>query len=309
MGSVLECCGIIQDEDLSPEKLKALGGNEDPPPPPLSEIPMNVLNERKGDTIKRSLSSAESVEMSHKFNKALRALKDKYFWEDDINYTGIKNSQEFKEYLEVVPDLDGVDLGVLSANEKKAFLINIYNALVIHATVVQGHPKNRPERQKFFSKTAYQIGEFTYCLKEIEHGLLRGNVIHPRTGKPNLDEGDPRIKFALDLDPRIHFALVCGGKSCPPVRFWKTETVEDDLERAAQSFVHHEVEVLDEEGVIAMNQILSWYRKDFTGDDEDAVALLNSLRKWMDEEQKEDIDEMENPKIVFKKYDWSLNGH
>ena len=30
---------------------------------------------------------------------------------------------------------------------------------------------------------------------------------------------DPRLKVALDTaEPLIHFALVCGAKSCPPIK-------------------------------------------------------------------------------------------
>ena len=35
---------------------------------------------------------------------------------------------------------------------------------------------------------------------------------------------DPRLKNAIprrDFDPRIHFALVCGAKSCPPIRVYR----------------------------------------------------------------------------------------
>ena len=40
-----------------------------------------------------------------------------------------------------------------------------------------------------------------------------GNRAHPADGKPLFAEGDSRLQFTVsDVDPRIHFALVCGAK-------------------------------------------------------------------------------------------------
>ena len=42
--------------------------------------------------------------------------------------------------------------------------------------------------------------------------LLPDNKSHPASTKPQSSEGDPRLKYAVKkLDPRIHFALVCGA--------------------------------------------------------------------------------------------------
>ena len=40
-----------------------------------------------------------------------------------------------------------------------------------------------------------------------------GNRPHPSGGKPLFDDTDPRLRFTVsEVDPRIHFALVCGAK-------------------------------------------------------------------------------------------------
>ena len=40
-----------------------------------------------------------------------------------------------------------------------------------------------------------------------------GNRPHPSGGKPLFDGTDPRLQFTVsEVDPRIHFALVCGAK-------------------------------------------------------------------------------------------------
>lgn len=45
------------------------------------------------------------------------------------------------------------------------------------------------------------------------------------------------------MDPRIHFALVCGAKSCPPIRLYSAANLEEGLAAAAEAFVGGEVEV------------------------------------------------------------------
>ena len=50
---------------------------------------------------------------------------------------------------------------------------------------------------------------FVYCIPIF---LLPGNKSHPASTKPQFSQGDPRLKYAVKkLDPRIHFALVCGA--------------------------------------------------------------------------------------------------
>ena len=72
----------------------------------------------------------------------------------------------------------------------------------------------------------------------MEHGLLRRNRPHPATGVvPFTSDKDPRRAWMADqLDPRIHFALVCGAKSCPRIRVYHGATLDADLDAAARTF-------------------------------------------------------------------------
>ena len=37
-------------------------------------------------------------------------------------------------------------------------------------------------------------------------------------------KSDPRLKVALEkAEPLIHFALVCGAKSCPPIKTYSAQ--------------------------------------------------------------------------------------
>ena len=58
----------------------------------------------------------------------------------------------------------------------------------------------------------------------MEHGVLRANKGHPASGEPEFAASDPRHSVSLSVvDPRIHFALNCGARSCPPIRVYTEE--------------------------------------------------------------------------------------
>ena len=63
----------------------------------------------------------------------------------------------------------------------------------------------------------YKIGEFEFSLDDIETGILRCNRPHWAQSKKNkimFENGDEREKLSLKepVDPRIFFAINCGGK-------------------------------------------------------------------------------------------------
>ena len=79
-------------------------------------------------------------------------------------------------------------------------------------------------RLQFFNTSSYMIGGHQYSLQDIEHGILRGNRKGPGQFKKPFNKGDPRAEAAVhEVDPRIHFALVCGAKSCPPIKTYSAE--------------------------------------------------------------------------------------
>lgn len=60
-----------------------------------------------------------------------------------VRYDLIKASPKFLEYLDLVRQLKFIDMSQMSVEERKAFLVNIYNSLVIHA-LVEGLLKKFP---------------------------------------------------------------------------------------------------------------------------------------------------------------------
>jgi Protein of unknown function, DUF547 len=143
--------------------------------------------------------------------------------------------------------------------EARAFWINLYNVLTLHAMHRAKIQSSVLEHPGFFANYAYRVSGHVFSLNDIEHGVLRGNRA-PLLGRIPFGKNDPRAEYALTLDPRIHFALNCGALSCPPIRVYQGLHLEDQLELAAQSYLQDaklEVET------VWLPRLLTYYPKDF----------------------------------------------
>lgn len=179
--------------------------------------------------------------------------------------------------------------------EAKTFWINIYNALVIHGLLDLGPGVAVRSRPGFFRNTRYRIAGLDVSLDDIEHGFIRANRGHPiRLGLPQLGPWNPRRRWVLKvLDPRIHFALNCGAASCPPIRSYDPETIDQQLDLATAVFLSENVRVDHQARRLDLSRIFLWYRGDFGASwparidwialhhpDEALAATLKGARSW-----------------------------
>ncbi len=226
-----------------------------------------------------------------------------------VHYGSIPDSEEFERYRDLARGLRGFDLISLKDRDQRlAFWINIYNTAVIHGVIVLGIERSVKEFSGFFDRVTYEIGGFYFTLNEMEHGILRGNRRPPyRVLKP-FSKKDPRLGFAVfPFDPRIHFALVCGARSCPPIGFYEAKEIDFQLQLAAVSFINSpQVNILPRERAILISKIFKWYRVDFGGSRE---ALLSRLLTFLDEGEKKDFlkKNRDHIRIRYQPYDWNLN--
>jgi hypothetical protein len=226
-----------------------------------------------------------------------------------VRYSAIRGSEEFERYKNLTQGLRLFDLRSLRERKQKlAFWINIYNAAVIHGVIELGLEKSVKESSGFFNRVMYEIGGFRFSLNEMEHGILRGNRRHPYGLLKPFRKKDPRREFTvIPLDPRIHFALVCGARSCPPISFYEAEPIDSQLQLAAESFINSpQVKILPQERTIFISKIFKWYRTDLGGSDS---ALIDLLLKFLDEGEKKTFlqQNRDKMKIRYQPYDWNLN--
>lgn len=226
-----------------------------------------------------------------------------------VRYKSIRGSEEFERYKDLTRGLRSFDLRSLKERGPRlAFWTNIYNTAVIHGVIELELERSVKEYPGFFDRITYEIGGFRFSLNEMEHGLLRGNRRHPYRVLRPFRERDVRLEFAIvPLDPRIHFALVCGARSCPPIGFYEADQIDFQLGLAAMSFINSpQVKILPEEKTVLISMIFKWYKIDFGGSDR---ALLDTLLNYLDEgKDKAFLEENRNQiRIRYQPYDWNLN--
>lgn len=216
---------------------------------------------------------------------------------------------------EAVSRLDRVSAGLLGLDPMRrlttrwdalAFWINVYNALVIHGALRFRVSRRMTEIPGFFRRAAYDIGGRVYNLDVIEHGILRGNRGHPlRVVVPQLMPWDRRRGLVLrPFDARIHFALNCGAVSCPPLRHYTADHIDDELELAARSFVAGGGVAVDPEGGgVRLSRIFLWYARDFGWTKR---RQLRSVIGYLDGPERAAVEAAAERGIRYAAYDWSF---
>ena len=192
--------------------------------------------------------------------------------------------------------LDELTATITTDNEKKAFWINLYNAYT--NTALKNNPDQYSKRGKFFGNEFIEIAGKKFSLDGIEHGILRRSKIKWSLGYfnklfPNKIEKRLRVD---KLDYRLHFALNCGAKSCPPIAFYKSETIDQQLDLATKAYLTGEAEYDAVTNIVKLPTLMSWFRRDFGGKKK-MIELLKQLSI---------IPVDKNPKVKFKSYDWAL---
>ncbi len=192
--------------------------------------------------------------------------------------------------------LDELTATITTDNEKKAFWINLYNAYT--NTALKNNPDQYSNRGKFFGNEFIEIAGKKFSLDEIEHGILRRSKIKWSLGYfnklfPNRTEKRLRVD---KLDYRLHFALNCGAKSCPPIAFYKSENIDQQLDLATKAYLTGESEYDAATNIVKLPALMSWFRRDFGGKRK-MIELLKQLSI---------IPVDKNPKVKFKSYDWTL---
>jgi hypothetical protein len=226
-----------------------------------------------------------------------------------VQYPAIRHAEEFEKYKNLARGLQSFDLDSLKDHgQKLAFWINIYNTAVIHGVIGLGLTHSVKEVFRFFDRVVYVIGGYYFSLNDMEHGILRGNRRPPyRLMKP-FGKKDPRLEYAvLPMDPRIHFTLVCGAMSCPPIGFYEPDHIDDQLQLAAMSFINSsQVRIFPDESKLSISMIFKWYKTDFGGNDR---TIVDTILNFLDEGDKKDFlnKHRDRVRVEFQPYDWKLN--
>lgn len=261
---------------------------------------------------------AQEVDIRHAFHvvqrckKLLRALETKHTNAETgkVNLFEVRHDDElFCQFDEATCELQVIDMSVMDEPTRLAFGINVYNLMVQHASVKVGVPTNSVGRNAFFGYAKYNINGTLLSMSELEHGVLRANTKAPYCLTNPFGRNDVRLQTLTlsKLDPRLHFALNCGAKSCPPVKNFTPEAIDEELRIVAQAFCEQDTSVLVDETKMELHlsMIFNWYRSDFCSSHARLPeAVVQYLRGDKEAMLRRMMESSSNIIIKWITYDW-----
>lgn len=255
------------------------------------------------DTNPLNVVSRLSKQLGKIFDRAIES-------DGNVNLSTASQDPDYKIFEEAICELQGISMEEMDRNTKTAFLINVYNLMIKYAQVKVGVPSNTPQRAAFFYGVKVNIGGEEFSFQELEHGILRSNSLPPYALRKVFAQDDKRLRLILDkVDPRIHFGLNCGARSCPPVKKFTAMDLEEELRIVALSFCEDDANIKIKESTQTLhcNTILKWYLKDFAPSlNELPKALLSFLNPDGDKRNMLESLIAKGPiKVQFNEYDWS----
>ncbi|XP_010552391.1 PREDICTED: uncharacterized protein LOC104822748 isoform X2 [Tarenaya hassleriana] len=189
-------------------------------------------------------------------------------------------SGALRRFRTLVEQLARVNPNHLSCNEKLAFWINLYNALIMHAYLAYGVPKSDLKLFSLMQKAAYTVGGHSYTAATIEYVILK--MKHP-LHRPQialllaihkLKVSEEQRRAAIDAhEPLLAFALSCGMYSSPAVRIYTAKGVKEELVEAQRDFIQASVG-LSSKGKLLVPKML---HKNFVDDSNLALWISRYL--------------------------------
>ena len=192
-----------------------------------------------------------------------------------INY--IASSEEFVESIkrgEAVSDYikifeyakeDELANQLATDDQKKTFWLNVYNGFI--QVILQNNPDLYNDRSAFFKLKQINVAGTMLSFADIEHGIIRHSQYELFMGYlTNPFPGSYERKFRMDKrDYRVHFALNCGAKSCPPVAVYNIDKINSQLDKSTATYLRRVSKYKANENTVYTTSLFSWFRGDFGG--------------------------------------------
>lgn len=199
-----------------------------------------------------------------------------------VDYASLKtNRAGLDGYLKTTAAVSESTFDGWGNDEQLAFLINVYNAETLQY-IVDNHPITSIKKLGGIISTPWDkknvglLGD-QVSLNHLEHKVIRANY----------------------SEPRIHFALVCAAKGCPPLRneaFTATK-LESQLESQAKVFLNQITKNRLEGDTLYLSTIFKWYGGDFKDGGRSVSEYVDPFIEGV----------TAGKSIEWTEYDWSLN--
>lgn len=205
-----------------------------------------------------------------------------------MDYKNLK-AKDAKALQTLRQQLGRVNVASLNPKQQLAYWMNVYNVNVV-STVVEKYPVESIRdistdpliRLNVFKKERVPFGKELLSLDDVEHKKIREQF----------------------KDARIHFAVNCAAKSCPPIR---TEAyvgarvdaqLDDQVRRFLTGPYGARFQRDGDELTVKLTKIMDWYGDDF---DKWTGGRVNFIRKYVTVPAAKEVE------IEYDDYDWALN--
>lgn len=218
-------------------------------------------------------------------NRIYAGLLERHVRKDGVDYAGLKQEEQLLDrYLDVLAHIDPQRL---ADRERFAFFANAYNAWTLKL-VLENYPGIDSIKdlgnlwQSPWEKKIARINGQLLTLDQIEHDILR-----------------PEFK-----DPRVHFAVNCASKGCPPLYNvpFNGHDLDRQLDQVTRAFINDPTRYRIDGNVLYVSRIFKWYAEDFDNNP------LGFFKTYAEGDLKTKLQA--NPQgwqVKYLDYDWSLN--
>ncbi|KAL6629852.1 hypothetical protein ACP70R_029617 [Stipagrostis hirtigluma subsp. patula] len=191
---------------------------------------------------------------------------------DQLEYA----SEALKKFRFLVEQLSKVNPNCMSCDQRLAFWINLYNALIMHAYLAYGVPRNDIKLFSLMQKACYTVGGQSFSAAEIEFVILKMKTpVH----RPQLSlmlalnkfkVTEEHKKYSIDeIEPLVLFGLSCGMFSSPAVRIFSAANVRQELQESLRDYIQATVGTNDR-GKLLIPKLVQSYAK---GNVEDSMLV------------------------------------
>ena len=220
-----------------------------------------------------------------------RLLSTYYNPAHGLDYKALK-ARDAAALQSLKAQLSRVNVASLDRKSQLAYWINVYNVNTV-ATIVENYPVASIRdistdpfiRLNVFKKERIPFGNAKLSLDQVENEKIREGF----------------------HDPRIHFAINCAAKSCPPIRpeAYVGAKLDAQLDDQARKFLSSaRFERVGGTLTIHITKIMDWFSDDF---EKWGGGKRAFLRKYVAADKQRLIDQAKDIDFEYDDYDWALN--
>lgn len=197
-----------------------------------------------------------------------------------VDYKALKAAPAaLDSYLDALAAVKETTFKTWSEPQQIAFLVNLYNAATLKLIIDHYPVKSIKDIGSLFKgpwdQPVVRLLGRTITLNNLEHDIMRKDY----------------------HEPRLHMALVCAAKGCPPLRSeaYVGDRLDEQLNDQSRIYLASPAGFqLDRaKGEVRVSSIFKWYGRDFP-----------SVPAFVAQHRGQNVDGL---KIRYLDYDWSLN--